>query len=337
MKKIMNYSLLMFLFSLISTSCSKTDIEEIGVNSNSNNITTITYPVNIGGYGFQCLSQSGSQWTLEVIGGARHGLSNLQLELLECPEEVTGSPTTVILGENEVLIETANIKINNITYPLVPIYNLDGSCVSEKGTDFTSFVKFEFDNAVIGNTSYKLDELVKKFGGTITFTLSHTDIILSGMNILVKTGGKDNKCYKNIIGNCYGCEPVLPPSTCSFSQGRFFNPGNNSKHWPVDINSVTVGTTTIQKGDYTLPATSPKMKAYFQAATLILSETVTNDISTTTSNNLPEMPVNVKAAFDYIVTYFSTNNLNENPSTLENTNLQNAAGIIGNWIDSNHC
>jgi hypothetical protein len=325
MKKIMNYSLLMVLFSLISFSCAKTEMDDLTVDNKHENAVF----GGTGGYTIVNFIQTGSLVSFDISASTRHGLSNIQLELLECPTE---NPVTVILGPGGVEFLNANFTSNELTFPLIPIYNLDGSCVGTKGSDFTSFVKFEFDQPVSYNgVTYKLDEYIKKFGGTISFSLSNTTITLAKLNIIIKTGGKDGKCFRDFILNKNGCTPPPPPLSCSFSQGRFFNGGNDGKHWPTDVNYVTVGSVTIAKNQYTLPATSVQMRAYFQAATLILSGT---DMTTVP----PVVPPNVIAAFNYIVVYFTTHGLLDTPTSIEKTMLQNAAGTIGDWISTTgHC
>lgn len=314
----MNYSLLMFLFSLIAFACSKEDGE---VNPTSTLRSSSSSNVMIGASGFDlgCLEQSGGQWSFTIGAGARHGLSNLQLELLECPEEEGGNPTTVVLGPGGVTIDEAYVMIQGLRHDLTPIYNADGSCVSIKGTDFTSFVKFEFDGSI--------DDLLKNFGGTLYFVLSDEDVVLYGANVIVKTGGKDNKCYRGQIKNCAGCETVPPREVCSFSQGRYFNAGGGKGG--AGWGTVEVGNTTLTEGVDMLPATTAERRALFQAATLILSAREQEIDLDEYLNSLALLHPDVKAAFDYIVAYYSGLN--------DGSQLQTMAGRIGNWIDSNHC
>lgn len=318
MKKLMNYSLLMFLFSLITLACSKEDGEVnpiASLKSSASNNTEAASPVDVGGFNLGCLEQSGGQWSFTIGAGARHGLSNLQLELLECPKE-GGAPTTVVLGSGGVTIEEAFVMIQGIRYDLTSTYNADGSCVDIKGSDFTSFVKFEFNGG--------LDDLLKKFGGILYFELSDEEVVLYGANVIVKTGGKDNKCYSGQIENCAGCETVPPREVCSFSQGRYFNAGGGKGG--AGWKTVTVGNTTLTEGVDMLPATTAERRALFQAATLVLSA---REQGIPLATYIASLPSDVQAAYNCIVKFYTDGT--------RNCELQTAAGIIGNFIDENHC
>ena len=306
MKRITNYSVLMFLLSFIAFACSK---EESGVDPTASLKATAANDIvaTLDGYGVGCISYHNQVWFLPICGpGGKgnpgRGLSHLNLELLDCYGE------TICLNEGDII--NAKIAVGKKTYYAGTLidgigFNLkytDGSC-TPPGEVEKCIVKFE----MIGN----LDDILKGSNSTFYFTLANGGII-SGANILIKTG---NGCFRNHIGTCKNyCKPPCE-ETCAYSQGYWFA-SPVSAGW----GSVAVGTTTRSEAEARAlwPATTPEGRAFNQAAALILSGT-----------NISALPADAQAAFNYIVAYFSGLN--------DGANLQSAAGTIGDWISLNHC
>src|SRR5688572_17864055 len=145
MKKIINYSLLLSICSLIALACSK---EEEVVNPVASVSTSANNLRIIGGYDVGCLNYDGTEWSFEIDGpgsgtqGA--GLSHLNIEILDCAGIV------VPLAEGD--ISAARIVVGGTTYIMPDDFILeytDGSCPGVGSA--TGIVKFEIKNAALGD------------------------------------------------------------------------------------------------------------------------------------------------------------------------------------------
>ncbi|EJF09299.1 hypothetical protein [Pontibacter sp. BAB1700] len=322
MKKSINYSLLIFLFSFIAFACSKEDgdmgpsasIKGALVNGSEPN------PVNVDGYDINCLRYEGDGLWSIVIDGTENDpqdISNFRLALLDCPDP---EASIVPLGEGEGQHEiSAYIIVGGDRTDLDPIYNnFNSADCNILGT--TSNVKFETPD---------VGEDLSGAIGTLYFTLDPA-ITLSGAIIAIKAG---RYCEKGEIETCSNyCEEEPPVNgKCSYSQGYWFAS-------PVSVwSSVEVGNRTMTYDDaralFRQPRRTDADKAFFQAATIILSGLTADDLPTDDEDH-----GNVQKAYNCIVAYFANYPNSPYPvSGCDFSKLGKYAGTIGDWIDDNHC
>lgn len=316
MKKVFKHAFLFSLLAFVVVACSK-ESDDVSPAASLSGTAVNEYQATLGGYGVGCLEHKNGVWSFTVKGGsASYGLSHLNLQLLDCYE----NPLHLAKGS----ITNAKIMVAGKTYVAgqldaygngFVLENSDGSC-TDPGTVETGIVKFEMKGG--------LDDILKANKATFSFSLA-SGTLLSGANVLVKTGGsREQQCNRGSIGTCEDyCNPV---EVCSFSQGRYFNKGNKGKNWPAGVNYVSVGNRKLKKGVDTLPATTAESKALFQAGALVLSAM---EQGVEWNDYFAMLPESVRNAYTCIATYYT------NGSTT--CNLQTAAGTIGDWIDDNHC
>lgn len=138
---------------------------------------------------------------------------------------------------------------------------------------------------------------------------------------------------------------------CSYGQGRFFAEGydnNNSiDQWPLKDGNPTL---TIGGKDYSPEEThalweantgqglSPEMKAFFQLGALLISEVAPAEL-------VDEMTLIENYFFNLDKVVVSECTKQNGPNTVKydciilpsNEDVQDAAGVIGAWIDANKC
>lgn len=317
MKKLFNYSFLLFLLTFVAFACTK-ESDEVNPTASLSGISVSEYQARLGGYDVGCMNYKDGVWSFAVKGGsASYGLSHLNLELLDCYKKP--------LHLTKHSITSASIQVAGKTYMAGQVdangdgFRLefsDGSCTPPTVVE-TGIVKFE----MIGH----LDDILK--ANTAIFSFSLADgTLLSGANILVKTGGpQEQQCNRGEIGTCEDyCKPV--DEVCSYSQGRYFNKGNNGKNWPAGVDYVYVGNRKLKKGVDTLPATTAATRALFQAGALVLSA---REQGIAWNDYFAMLPESVRNAYTCIATYYTDGSTT--------CNLQAAAGTIGDWIAANHC
>jgi hypothetical protein len=315
MKKLFNYSFLLFLFAFVAVGCSK---ESDDVNPTASLSSTSQSNVLIGGYDIGPLTYVGNgMWSFTVAGPGKDvqgaGLSHLNIKLTDCDDNLVPLSSSYI--------HHAKIVIGDHHYTPGHGFNLeytDGSCRVNGMTD-TNLLKFEMMDG--------LSDLLKKNTATFYFTFKepYTDLTLKGASVTVKTGNQDGEmCFTSHIMTYEDyCDTY---EVCSFSQGRYFNKGNRGKHWPMGVDYVYVGNRKLKKGVDMLPAKTDAERALFQAGALVLSA---KEQGITWSDYFAMLPESVRNAYTCIATYYT------NGSTT--CDLQAAAGTIGDWIDANHC
>jgi len=234
MKKLLNYSLLMLLISLLILACSKE--EEVNpaasLKSSSTSNSEIGY-VDIGGYKVGCLKYKDGKWSFEVKKGYdAHSLYHLSIKLYNCKGEH--------IKLDKYKVEYAKIVVGDKTYTV-------------KDGDF----KLEFEHE---NCDYEKEEGVLKFkilndklkyalkeGKAIFyFKLKDSEKMFSGAKIFIKT---KEGCFKEHIKTCEDyCKEK--PKQCTYTQGfwKTHGPGdcakgNNSNEWPQEVtaNGLEIG------------------------------------------------------------------------------------------------
>lgn len=244
MKKVLNYSLLMFLISLLIFACSKE--EEVNptasLESSSASNSEIGY-VNIDGYKVGCLKYKDGKWYFEVKKGYdAYSLYHLSLKLYNCKGE--------------------HIKLDKYKLEYAKIV-IGGKTFSVKDGDF----KLEFEHE---NCDYEKEEGVLKFKilnnelnyalkenkATFYFKLKDADKMLSGAKVYIKT---KKGCFKGHIKTCEDyCKKPEEPKACPYTQGywKTHGPGdcakgNNSNEWPqqVNANGLTLGEETYDANE----------------------------------------------------------------------------------------
>ncbi|PKV66661.1 hypothetical protein [Pontibacter ramchanderi] len=316
MKKLLKYSFLFFLFAFVAVACRK-ESDDVNPTSSLSSTSLNEYQATLGGFGLSCLSYDGDAWSFTVKGGsAPYGLSHLNLELLDCEEK------PVCLAEGSITHATITVAGETYVAGQLDAYGngfvlgySDGSCTAP-GVVETGIVKFEMKG--------ELDDILKANKASFSFKLTD-GTLLSGANVLVKTGGpREIQCNRGAIGTCEDyCNPV---EVCSFSQGRYFNKGNMGKNWPAGVECIYVGNKKLEKGKHTLPATTAEAKALFQAGALVLSAM---EQGIAWADYFTMLPESVRNAYTCIAAYYT-----DGSSICD---LQTAASTIGDWIDENHC
>lgn len=256
MKKLLNYSLLTFLCSLFMFACSREDGE---MSPNASLESSKTQYASVGDYDIGCLNYENGEWSFGVKGPGNvsgAGLSHLNLELLDCEE----NPIHLEAGD----ITDARIVVGSTTYTMPSDFVLqytDGSC-SRPGEQKTGIVKFEIKNS-------ELNDILKNNSATFYFTLADETLILSGANVLVKTGNsEEGQCNRGAIVTCENYCDDVPEGPCTRTQGywKTHGPGvcgngNNSNEW--NVTSMTLGAVVYTDAQLcsifnTAPGTGPK-------------------------------------------------------------------------------
>ena len=174
-------------------------------------------------------------------------------------------------------------------------------------------------------------------GESNTVSISLERLGLQDGNYSVKVKALANPEYWYFINSPYSdevfftinVEPVVPPVNevlCSYSQGYYFG---NKKPWSTPIVSVGGYTYTESEARAIWNAKNGKggiadsKKAFCQIVAIALSGTTD-----------PEVLDHVATAENWL---FGLGKLSPSNLPTGNKDASNAAGCIGDWIDSNHC
>jgi hypothetical protein len=323
MKKLLNYSLLMFLFSFIAFACSKED-GDVGPSASLTKASTNGALTPVGNYDVGCINdEGGNEWSFAVNGPGNvqgEGLSHLNLKLYDCEGNEIDLSTCYVTDARIVIEGGATYTLNN---GFTIEYN-DGDCGGNN--------LIKFDDVTFG-------DVLKASNSRFYFTLSCDEIIASA-SVVIKVGVAAGGCSSP--ATIYNCDPDAcdddEESVCSLSQGYWFASPVSAGWGTVTVGSLVRNESTLRTL-FTSSNLTVQQKAFFQAAALILTagelgltiEAYLALIDAENENN------SVSAAYYCIVSYFNANDpilLTKSLTKAQSKSLQDCLGTIGDWIES---